>query len=74
VHKTYKNKQYSILKCSFAFHTPLSLPDDIPYVLESHFAPFLQFQRVKKSDADEMHGRELDFGKMIEPLYVPQEQ
>jgi hypothetical protein len=34
-------------------------------------AHFLQFQRAKKSDADYIRGRELDFGKMIEPLYVP---
>jgi len=34
-------------------------------------ASFLQFQRVKKSDADLICGRELDFGKLIEPLYVP---
>jgi len=33
-------------------------------------ATFLQFQRAKKLDADLIRGRELDFGKMIEPLYV----
>jgi len=33
--------------------------------------PFLQFQRAKKSDAGQIRGRELDFGKMIEQLYVP---
>jgi len=32
---------------------------------------FLQFQRAKISDADYIRGRELDFGKMIKPLYVP---
>jgi hypothetical protein len=43
----------------------------VPYILESNPHPFLQFQRAKKSDADYIRGRELDFGKMIVPLYVP---
>jgi hypothetical protein len=47
----------------------------VPYILESNPHPFCSFRRLKircglESRADYIRGRELDFGKMIEPLYV----
>ena len=47
-----------------------------PYILESNPHPFYSFKGLK-SHVDlnrvriKIRGRELDFGKMIEPLYVP---
>jgi len=48
----------------------------LPYILESNPHPFYSFRGQKnrcglESCADQIRGRELDFGKMIEPLYVP---
>jgi len=47
-----------------------------PYILESNPHPFYSFRGLKiryglDSRADWIRGLELDFGKMIESLYVP---
>jgi hypothetical protein len=48
----------------------------IPYILESNPHRFYNFRGLKirrglESLADYIRNLELDFGKMIEPLYVP---
>jgi len=43
-----------------------SLKSRLPYILESNPHPFYSFRGLK----NQMRGRELDFGKTIEPLYV----
>ena len=50
--------------------TPYTLVE-IYHIFSNPIRTFLQFQRAKKSDADYLRGRELDFGKMTELLYVP---
>jgi hypothetical protein len=40
------------------------------YILEYNPQPFCSFRKLK-SRPDSIRGRELDFGKIMEPLYVP---
>ena len=60
----------TVYACGFVPHLMLHAYNTTVYCgMQS--APFLQFQRAKKIDADLIRGRELYFGKMIEKLYVP---
>jgi hypothetical protein len=43
---------------------------NIPYILEFNVHLFYSFRGPKMSDAYWIRGRDLDFGKMIEPLYM----